>query len=83
MTNEELLDMLIDIQGRKCETQMLEIKAAEKDAPRDCMTRSPAFLIRMTEERLSLGLMKNAISMSVEFMILRTYRRKLMNSACK
>ncbi len=29
MTNEELLDMLIDIQGRKCETQMLEIKAAE------------------------------------------------------
>ena len=29
MTNEELLDMLIDIQGRKCETQMLEIKAEE------------------------------------------------------
>ena len=34
MTNEELLDMLIDIQGRKCETQMLEIKAAEKGCPK-------------------------------------------------
>ena len=34
MTKEELLEKLDEIQASKCETQMLEIKAAEQGCPK-------------------------------------------------
>ena len=50
MTTEELLENLKFIQKMKCETQILELKSAEKDAPNVYMIHCPVFPIKMKVE---------------------------------
>ena len=79
MTTEELYDKLKLIQKMKCETQNLELKSAEQGYPK----RLYDSLIRMMVALLFLELMRNKIIKKLVFMMLRTFKRKLMSNACR
>ena len=81
MTTEELYDKLKLIQKMKCETQNLELKSAEQGCPKRLYDSLSSFSNQDDGGIIVFGI--DEIIKKLVFMMLRTFKRKLMSNACR